>query len=432
MGHANNIITAPVDVQGDLAYLFGVDSGDLGTIINNAFINKWAKYKPVRSSAIKLVSNPANPELDDWAKANYGFDLQSGSAPVDEDIVALFSRMAAGTANWQYLKPRGIGAGHNNELYRALDFVDPNNPTTNGYHHNAPAPYTLDQPARPSVFGPKILALNEDNNAEITIDKFTSSLFDDVASMDDVYVYLLFKKVGDATPTIITPIRGVTPASYLNTSYLTFQANFPSNGTYQYFAVATAWDSTSGDDPDAFTWVALPDTWNSVELNDQNHILDLRYNEEDMDMSFAASINSSGLLSLQSDVQEFNVELGAEAVDVVLHLELTYRASAQYPHEILHTENINGYDLIHGDEPGHYIPISRSINASDVHDLYGADALSYIYVRLYYEYKASGDTYVYNRYFDFLDPEWKGLSHSYALLNDVPYVPLQDILDIMP
>lgn len=71
-------ITAPVSIS-DVQKCFGLSSGDLGTLIKNAKINMWAKYKPVRLSKSDTVTGQwdfsKNKWLDsaDWFQSNDGY-----------------------------------------------------------------------------------------------------------------------------------------------------------------------------------------------------------------------------------------------------------------------------------------------------------------------------------------------------------------------
>lgn len=47
MGHANGIITAPVNTD-DISATLGVASHDVATLCTSDRINRWSKYKPIR------------------------------------------------------------------------------------------------------------------------------------------------------------------------------------------------------------------------------------------------------------------------------------------------------------------------------------------------------------------------------------------------
>lgn len=95
---------------------------DLGMMFKNANINRWAKFKPVRSSDTQTDS-------DTW-KANDGWcGLSIANAKVSEstDVTGIEGKYTAdGNNGWEYLRPRGAAY---NELFRGNDF--------DGYHHYA-------------------------------------------------------------------------------------------------------------------------------------------------------------------------------------------------------------------------------------------------------------------------------------------------------
>ena len=134
MSHNNGIIyidtsvtpNKGVDFIADIAYVLGVSSGDIGYIITNGTINKWAKYKPVN------VNTPAKITDAQRKSANQGFTISKlhSTAPS-----SLFELGMQESADWEYI--------HNSfPHYRALDFV-PNSLSGNGYNANAIRPYAI-------------------------------------------------------------------------------------------------------------------------------------------------------------------------------------------------------------------------------------------------------------------------------------------------
>lgn len=117
-------ITSPISI-GDVATAFDYSSGDLGTLITNVSINKYAKYKPVRSS-ITGALNAVN-----LANVDYGFNMSKMFC--DGNPTPSFSTFFTNLAVWEYQRPRGVDQSHT-EWFRLLDF--------NGYNENAVAPYT--------------------------------------------------------------------------------------------------------------------------------------------------------------------------------------------------------------------------------------------------------------------------------------------------
>lgn len=100
----------------DLRAVFHTSRNDPGAIITTAPINKWAKCKPVRSSALDALTD------QDRAFVNHGLAMTRYTSPAA--IVSGYSD------DYQYLRPRGKATY--NEWFRLLDF--------NGYAHYAESP----------------------------------------------------------------------------------------------------------------------------------------------------------------------------------------------------------------------------------------------------------------------------------------------------
>lgn len=133
MGHANNIITAPVNIMADVGYVIGTGSGDIGVNCTSININRWAKYKPVINTLIDTASQ-LNPSTGEWASDS---NWWKGSAipRLCGFSIPLYSTISdiIGTDDvWEYIRPTGTN------WKRLLDF--------NQYNHNAERPYTLHLP----------------------------------------------------------------------------------------------------------------------------------------------------------------------------------------------------------------------------------------------------------------------------------------------
>ena len=158
MSYSNNRIIAPVSIR-DVQRALGVSVQDLGTLCKHANINKWARYKPVRSTS-KIV----RPITFNERKAvNFGLDvpwcanyrITTGGQIYIDMLNGIAYAIAYNEGDfdfgWPYLTPRG---GNNNEPYRLTDFVrNPNETTPNangdptpvnlqGYNHTAKIPFT--------------------------------------------------------------------------------------------------------------------------------------------------------------------------------------------------------------------------------------------------------------------------------------------------
>lgn len=94
-------------------------ANNVGVLCTHPNVNKWSKWKPVRSSKLEGI------ELSDLQTANWGISAPSYSSL--NSLFAAYHAIPAGEADWIYLKPRG-GVS---EPYRIGDFRN--------YDHSAPA-----------------------------------------------------------------------------------------------------------------------------------------------------------------------------------------------------------------------------------------------------------------------------------------------------
>lgn len=113
MAHSNGIITAPVSF-GDVNAVLGTSHTDLHALCEDNNINRFAKYKPVRSSVKGIMTDA------DFIAAGYGL-----SAPA-----AFYANTQNPDATWSYLKPRV-----NIDWARLPDY------DFNGYAHNCVCPF---------------------------------------------------------------------------------------------------------------------------------------------------------------------------------------------------------------------------------------------------------------------------------------------------
>lgn len=110
MSNSGGVISAPVDVRGDIAAVLGVQSGDLGVLCTNAAVNKWSKRKPVE------WSGKQSPGSQDLTALHYGLNL---NPRLVTDLLSGYSGFY-----WDYTRP--------STWFRTLDF--------DGYKHNATRP----------------------------------------------------------------------------------------------------------------------------------------------------------------------------------------------------------------------------------------------------------------------------------------------------
>lgn len=141
MGHANGIITAPINTD-DISSVIGVPSHDVVTLGLHDKNNKWSKHKPVRGES------PV--DFDSWTAATGRVREASGFPIVWGMMLPFNTALQLGLASAQrWLKPlalrviNGTGSIKNYEYARPVagtDFVRMTD--YDGYNHNAPQGWT--------------------------------------------------------------------------------------------------------------------------------------------------------------------------------------------------------------------------------------------------------------------------------------------------
>lgn len=132
MANSNGIITAPVSFA-DVNHVLGTSHTDLAALCKDEHINKFARYKPIRSSVIGLLTE-ANRRA-----ANHGIQVPDTSISSQKNLTAI--QDAAGN-DWEYVKPNGGSSSP----YRLHDFGNTVSLTGEGYYHNAVPPIQVNYP----------------------------------------------------------------------------------------------------------------------------------------------------------------------------------------------------------------------------------------------------------------------------------------------
>lgn len=135
MPYNNNerMIVAPVSIR-DVQIATGCGDNDLGTLITNANINMWARFKPVRYPSVGLITDAQR------ASVNHGISMPTPVIDANGDVTAQHVIDASGRYDqWAYLKPTG-GAS---QPFRLADFADT---ISQGYYHAAQPPIQLSYP----------------------------------------------------------------------------------------------------------------------------------------------------------------------------------------------------------------------------------------------------------------------------------------------
>ena len=244
------IMTAPVGF-GDISRALNLASGDPGIIITRAAtINKWAKFKPERHSAIGEMT------LAQRKINGFGFDISVGAN------TSVFQRSAANALDvaiaqngeWVYLKPRGLA---HNERFRPFDFLNPSDHSAMGYAANAPQPYTYVLPSGlvgtgGGSYSGYIPVTREAYAGQCDILDFDIQGGGGPASIGDLYLGVLTRKTNDTTVTLKRSTTKLSQLAYGGTVQLEYL--LPSPGDYQGCLVAT--DATEGGDGTGnFMWL---------------------------------------------------------------------------------------------------------------------------------------------------------------------------------
>lgn len=129
--NSERMIVAPVSIR-DVQIATGCGDNDLGTLITNANINMWARFKPVRYPSVGLITDAQR------ASVNHGISIptpETGTSVTSQKVIDA----AANYGDWAYLKPTG-GAS---QPFRLADFA---NTISQGYYHAAQPPIQLNYP----------------------------------------------------------------------------------------------------------------------------------------------------------------------------------------------------------------------------------------------------------------------------------------------
>lgn len=139
MAYNNGIITAPVSIY-DVQRALGSGSNYLGTLCQNLNINKWAWFKPIRTSNIGLLNESMRQS------ARYGLffrentdaeNLLKGTVAINETN---FDKAASSNYEWSYIRP----TGGLSSPYRLTDFAcEDASLGLIGYKHNTQPPYEI-------------------------------------------------------------------------------------------------------------------------------------------------------------------------------------------------------------------------------------------------------------------------------------------------
>lgn len=231
MSLSNGKITAPVSID-DVKNCFGLSSNDLGTLIKNANINVWAKYKPTVYPS---------PFPDDWYRGrdgNYGLNITvDNKVSTVANLVAQYSKTNNGYGTL-YKRPTGGSSAP----YRLGDF--------RGYNHNA-NPELRDYLS--------VTQLTRESAHELTVAYNAITTDGDQISYTQVSAYNGFRfgfiiMNGSNLATILTASTTINNGNYK----VTLPANRLQLGTYQVYPMFCSADYSSSDTLKQMNLYAVP------------------------------------------------------------------------------------------------------------------------------------------------------------------------------
>ena len=174
MANRNGIIyvdsssTLPKGVEfADLRQVFGINSPFLHHIIDNADINKWAKFKPISHPAYGYVTAAQRKSANQGFFVDESISGSTGSL-FQRDATRAFNAARETGQDWRYVRPTGVMGVSS---YRIDDFAciitslsDRSRP---GYDHNAACPLVFDAIVADMA--------DQNNNVQIRVDFYYRS-----------------------------------------------------------------------------------------------------------------------------------------------------------------------------------------------------------------------------------------------------------------
>lgn len=242
MSHSNGIISKPINVKSDVAYVLFENSGDVGTLCKSNAIKFWSLRKPIRHAKTGELTDA------EWLTANYGYTITGYSRIVGEGQQGLLYGHF-NNESWLYLKPRGASY---NEWFRVFDF--------NRYNHNAQNPFDLSYNSEPEIGASATSRIN----MTYLYDFLRWGLFSGFApTFANLYLGLLAWPVSSTTPSgcwflpITSSVSGLTIddiAGNERFSYPVPPSVFSSGTTYILQPIIMTYDA--GNNYGSWTWVS--------------------------------------------------------------------------------------------------------------------------------------------------------------------------------
>lgn len=245
--NSERMIVAPVSIR-DVQIATGCGDNDLGTLITNANINMWARFKPVKLATVGLITDAQR------ASVNHGItlpDITRGSITASNVMDA-----AANAATWGYDKPTG-GAS---EPFRLADFA---NTISQGYYHGAHPFIEVNYPRGGWTFvkggtSRALIILFDtdpyDQAINLHASDFTGLMdlreFKFVAYIQDIGLFesddYILDAYGEPTGTSISAVIPSTTGSYTKNVYLCMYRSVSGGSTMEIFPLPMGTDYDPG------------------------------------------------------------------------------------------------------------------------------------------------------------------------------------------
>ena len=225
------------------------NSTDLGTLCQSLKVNKWAKYKPQRSSNPGMLTNLQR------AMGQWGFSVNGEDTIREYSYADILAQALAKGGEWVYQKPRGVyseGGVDVAEWFRMYDFLNCDNFSSKGYWHDAPAPFTFTKPtdwsATPSTYETSLTIARPSIPSTHTGLALTLSDFTGLSGIGTEILNWYFAVIHRTTESAeITHVRSNTTLSQLSAgSSITIPLTFPIGSSYGC-VIAEPGDFVDGD-----------------------------------------------------------------------------------------------------------------------------------------------------------------------------------------
>ena len=357
-------------------------------------VNKWAKYKPIRSIT------EVNLSEEERAQQFYGFDISTVFCNNCEDTL---NAALANGADYPYLKPRG-GAISPVEWFRLRDF--------DGYNSNAEVPYKYTAPNYPQ-HSSKWVDVYRNPKGEIKLSDIAPTEIGGSETSGDIKDYriaLVYRRRG--TTVIGGLISDYTIANVDDGDQPIIRFDLTTGGTYDMVLAVT---NAAYLDQEDTEWLYLPEAVFAMTYNPSSTSFIFGFAED----NGLVGVTSAGnpIYNLTSVVRHVRIDLGMQpSEDIEGKLEISFGSveDSEIYADYTYTKEFSAS----AGEYYNFYYLKSNISFADPY-------IDKIYVQGILTYKKAGTETTYTRYIDFVsgdDPDNLTLSASkvdFVTLNDI-------------